>query len=109
MKIDYENIPVKVEKQFKGGEGETVMRAFADDMGRMMKLCLKPGCSIGFHTHEGDCEIVYIISGRARCFYDDTVEALSAGDVHYCPEGHGHSMTNPYEEDLIFFGVVPKK
>ena len=65
MKIDYENIPVKVEKQFKGGEGETVMRAFADDMGRMMKLCLKPGCSIGFHTHEATARS-FTLSADAR-------------------------------------------
>ena len=33
--------------------------------------------------------------------------ALSAGDFHYCPEGHEHSFINDGDSDLVFIAVVP--
>ena len=109
MIIDYKTIEEQTELKFKGGNGELVTRNFVDDKNKIMMSYLKPGANIGYHQHELNSEIIYILSGEGHFEYDGTIEKVKAGDVHYCPEGHGHSMTNPYEEDLIFFGVVPKK
>ena len=45
------------------------------------KLILRPGCSLGKHMHEGEEEIITILSGHAA--YDDngTIVALEAGDT----------------------------
>ena len=40
--------------------------------------------------------------------YDNQEELLKAGDCHYCPKGHAHSLINNSEQDLIFYAVVPE-
>lgn len=34
---------------------------------------------------------------------------IEAGQAHYCPEGHEHSLINDTESDLVFFAVVPQQ
>ena len=34
-----------------------------------MYSTLRPGASTGLHTHEGNCEIIYVVSGTAT-FHD---------------------------------------
>ena len=41
--------------------------------------------------------------------YMMTEESLEAGDCHYCPKGHTHSLINVGKEDLVFFAVVPEQ
>ena len=38
---------------------------------------------------------------------DNELLTLEAGQCHYCPQGHTHSLINDSEEDLVFFAVVP--
>ena len=70
---------------------------------------LVPGASIGLHTHEAGSEIVYILSGEGKALYDGGQETLTAGDCHYCPKGHSHSLINGGGEDLVFFAVIPQQ
>ena len=42
------------------------------------------------------------------CHYDDVVETVGPGQVHYCPKGHAHYMANDGTEDLVFFAIVPE-
>ena len=69
---------------------------------------LKPGASSGYHAHEQNSEIVYIISGEGHFRYDDTTEPFSAGCVHYCPMGHSHAMFNDGDTDVVYFAIVPE-
>ena len=39
---------------------------------------------------------------------DDELLPLEAGQCHYCPQGHSHSLINDSTEELVFFAVVPK-
>ena len=48
-----------------------------------------------------------ILEGEGKVLYDDGEEAVKAGMIHYCPEGHSHSLINSGSEDLIFAAVVP--
>ena len=71
---------------------------------------LEPGCTIGYHCHDTSSEIIYILSGLARCLYDDGEETLTPGQAHYCPKGHSHSLINASEtEPLNYFAVVPEQ
>ncbi len=108
MIIDFENIKEEVINNFKGGEGELDTRNFVDESNKIMLSTLKPGASSGYHIHEQNCEIVYIISGKGYFKYDDTIERIAAGKVHYCPKGHGHSMVNDGKEDLVYLAIVPE-
>ncbi len=107
MKIGFESMEEKVLPNFKGGEKEYRVFMFDDENNKIMKGKLIPGASIGYHKHEGTSEIIFIISGKGRVLYDDTEEKVSAGECHYCPEGHSHSLINDSDEDLIFFAAVP--
>ena len=110
MKIDFSNIQEVANPQFKGGEGDTHFRTFNDGMNKIMRGRLDVGCSIGFHKHETNSEIIFILSGEARCLYDDGVENLVPGQCHYCPKGHSHSLINASAtEPLTFFAIVPEQ
>ncbi len=100
-------------KCIRGGNGETLMKKIlsgADEMngkGRMFNLMtLLPGRSIGEHTHTGDNEIFYFLSGTGR--YNDngkTVE-VAPGDVAVCRDGEIHSLANEGSEPLVFIAVI---
>lgn len=57
-------------------------------------LTLNPGSGVGYHTHEGETEIFYIIDGEAEYNDNGTEVKLQAGDVAICAPGEGHSITN---------------
>ncbi len=109
MIIDFETIPEETIKNFRGGQSETVARLFSDDNGKIMYGKLKPGASIGLHTHETSSEIIYILQGKGKALYDDGSEEVTAGMCHYCPKGHSHSLINDSDKNLVFFAVVPEQ
>ena len=94
MKVEFGAMEETAIPGFKGGEGVTHARMFADGRNRIMRGRLEPGCSIGLHTHEGSSEIVYVLSGTGKALY--------------CPEGHAHSLVNDGTQTLEFFAVVPQ-
>lgn len=108
MRIDFEHMTENTVEHFKGGDGTFVNKMFQDDHNKIMLAHLTPGSSIGLHTHETNSEIIYILSGAGKVLYDGQEIALSAGDCHYCPKGHQHSLINNGQEDLHFFAVVPE-
>lgn len=108
MIIDINKLPVKTMVNFNGGEKELVTNMFVDDAGnKIFRGKLAPGASIGLHTHETSCEVIYVLKGKGIVLYDGEYEDVSEGLCHYCPKGHSHSLINNSDEDLIFFAVVP--
>ena len=106
MIIDFDKIPEVHIDGFKGGKGRLDTRNYDDGKATIMYSTLRPGASSGLHVHEGNCEIVFVISGIATFHYDDHVEECRAGQCHYCPEGHSHYMENLTDHDLVYFAVV---
>lgn len=102
-------------ENMRGGEGSVTIVNIADaadmyDKNRLFaKLIIKPGCSVGYHVHENETEIYYIISGTA--LYDDngTKVELNPGDVTFTPSGHGHGVANNGDSDLIVIALIPLK
>ena len=108
MVIDFSKIaPLDIEG-FKGGKGTLTARNYTDDNCKIMKHVLAPGASTGLHKHEGNCEIVYVLSGEATVHYDGKVEQVKVGQVHYCPMGHSHYMENLTDAPLEYYAVVPE-
>ena len=64
MIIRFDEMDLTVLPAFKGGEKEYRAKMFFDGSNRIMKGLLIPGASIGMHTHEDSCEIIFILSGR---------------------------------------------
>ena len=103
--------------EFKGGTKELAANMFFDGTNRIFRGCLVPGASIGVHTHEDSCEMIFIISGNGSVLeaepgMESTPETseVTAGDCLYCQKGHSHSLVNTSEtEDLVFYAAVPKQ
>lgn len=114
MIIDFSRMDVTVLPNFKGGEKEFAANMFFDGTNRIFKGTLVPGASIGVHKHEGNCEMIFILSGKGTLLEqapesEPVYNEVNAGDCLYCPEGHAHSLMNTSEEDLVFYAVVPKQ
>ena len=109
MIIDFNEIPLSRTEHFKGGDKFYLSRMFEDERCKIMQGTLVPGASIGLHTHEDSCEVIYCISGRGAEVCDGVAETLLPGQVHYCPKGHTHTLRNDGEEDLVFIATVPKQ
>ena len=99
--------------QFKGGEKELRANMFFDGTNRAFRGTLVPGATIGMHTHEDSCEMIFILSGSGSIVETTpgtdqvTVQPVSAGDCLYCPKGHSHSLQNlDGSEDLVFYAAV---
>ena len=101
-----------VREQMKGGPGaveqtECVFKNEMYDKARLFgKLTLKPGCGIGYHVHEGESELFYIISGTAEYNDNGTTVTLNAGDVAVCKDGEGHGVTNNGTETVEMFATI---
>ena len=108
MIIDPNKIKEELITGFKGGKGELLTRCYSDGKCKIMFSHLKPGASSGLHKHEGNSEIMYVISGTMTFYYDGKKEVAEAGQVHYCPEGHEHYMQNDTDEDVYYFAIVPE-
>lgn len=109
MVIDFEHEDFVGIPNFKGGEGHFDAKMHDDGKCKIIRGRVEPGCSSGYHLHEKNAEIIYVISGAARFNYDGTDEVVCAGNAHYCPEGHSHAMFNASEtEPCEVFCVVPE-
>lgn len=116
MIIDFSKMDVTVLPNFKGGEKEFAANMFFDGTNRIFKGVLVPGATIGMHTHDDSCEVIFILSGHGTIVEKDpvaeseTVSAVGPGDCLYCPKGHSHSLQNTSADgDLVFYAVVPKQ
>ena len=116
MTIDFGKMDVTVLPNFKGGEKDFAANMFFDGTNRIFKGRLIPGATIGMHTHDDSCEVIFILEGqgiiveREADSDKDTISPISVGDCLYCPKGYSHSLQNNSEEgDLVFYAVVPKQ
>lgn len=108
MILDFSQLQENENPGFKGGDGSFFVRAFSDGAVRIMEGRLEPGSSIGMHTHTGNCEVLYLLEGCGTLAYPNgQTETLLPGEVHYCPEGCGHSLQNRGSVTLRFVAVVP--
>ncbi len=108
MVIHYNEMPETANPNFKGGEGALMAKMFFDGTNRILHGRLEPGSTIGYHLHETNSEIIYVLAGTGKVLIDGEYEAVAAGDCHYCPKGHSHSLINDSQADLVFFAVVPE-
>ena len=109
MIVDFAGIPEQKIPHFQGGEKEFAVRMLNAPACRILHGRLIPGASIGLHTHETSSEIIYVLSGSGKVLYDGAWEEISAGQAHYCPKGHAHSLVNSGSEELVFFAAVPEQ
>lgn len=67
---------------------------------------LQPGCSVGFHIHEGESETYYIFHGEAEFNDNGIIKVVSTGDVTFTPAGQGHGIKNVGDESLEIIALI---
>ncbi len=103
---------VEYREHMRDGDGTVEITNFAtpkelNDKGRLFaRITLKPGCGIGYHVHEQDSEIFYIMKGTAEYNDNGTITTVTAGDVTVCPAGTGHSVANKTDEIVELIAVI---
>lgn len=71
-------------------------------------LTLIPGASIGYHVHEGETELFYFMEGCGRVQDDDQFYDICAGDCMATFSGHGHSVENTGDHNLVLLAAIIK-
>ena len=104
-----------IKEKLKDGEGFVDFKQIAskEELYNKIKmystLTLKPGNSIGYHTHVGEEEVMLINKGEGL-YKDDGVETtLHEGDVTICLENHYHGITNVSNSDLEIIALIIEK
>ena len=98
--------------ELKGGNGtaEFCHILSAEELGKAGRLfartVLHPGASVGYHIHEGEYEVYYILQGTAKLTQDGEVYELQPGDMSVCPDGSAHGIENCGDQDLHFIAAV---
>lgn len=69
-------------------------------------LTLPPGAGIGYHTHENEEEIFYVIKGSAMLDDNGVTRTIKPGDTSLTGNGAGHSLSNAGDDDLVVMAVI---
>ena len=115
MKI--ENTKTDIYANRFGGNGDVIIEHYIDEkllndsVVMYAKVTLKPGCSLGYHIHDGNSETIVVLAGHAEYNDNGTPILLAAGDMVHCPSGEGHAIGNPADADcdLLLQALVIKK
>ena len=108
-----EEFRIEYKEHMRDGDGTVQLTHFItgpeelNGKGRLFaKITLNPGCSIGYHVHEGAAEPFYILTGTAE--YNDAgeIRTVTAGDVTVCPTGTGHGIANKTDEVVELVAVI---
>ena len=108
-----EECKTELREHMRDGNGTVKLTHFIEgagelcDKGRLFsKITLEPGCSIGFHVHENDSELFYIIKGTAEYNDNGEIKTVTSGDVTICPAGEGHGIGNGSDEPVELIAVI---
>jgi len=103
---------VKQNENMRGGEGVVVIEHLLTpeelyDKGRLYaRLTLEPGCSIGYHVHEGEMESFFIVSGQAEVSDNGELVLVSGGDTVLTRSGEGHSVKSVGADPLVMIAQI---
>ena len=106
------DMTANIREHMRDGDGKVVITNILDKgeyngKTRMLaKITLNPGCSIGYHVHENEEEIFYIIKGTAAYNDNGTEVTLNTGDSSICTSGHGHAIANKTDGTVEIMAAI---
>ncbi len=99
-------------RQRFGGDGEVILEHVLDEklyngkVSVFARVLLKPGCSLGYHEHNGNSETYFILQGTAEYNDNGTIVEVHPGDTTFCPSGQGHAIANKSSADVVFMALI---
>ncbi len=70
------------------------------------RLTVKPGSSIGEHTHTDDAEIYYVLEGEVIALDNGCSVTVRKGDCMFTGGGESHALENRSCEDAVILAIV---
>lgn len=96
----------ELQKKCHNGVGSIVFREifgngdFKSKLEFFHETSIKPNSTIGYHKHEGDEEIYYIVQGRGMMTVDGVEKIVVSGDAVITYSGSSHGLKNLSSKDL---------
>lgn len=113
MIINFKDSEKIVSEKPRGGDGIITGFRYLDnyDLSNNLKGFyvneLDINSTIGYHIHENDEEIYFILEGTGIVIEDnDKRTPVSKGDLIYTKKGEGHGMINTGKEPLKFVAFI---
>ena len=111
MLIKRNEMKTEVKEKMRGGEGRVELVHLVDcenekNIRMLAEITLKPGCSIGGHSHENETEYFIILSGEGVVNDDGTEKTVKAGDTVITGNGASHSISNNGSVPLVLHAVI---
>lgn len=113
MIIRKEDVGINVRQHLRGGSGEVRQQTVVknDEVPNLRAhgiQTIEKGATIGYHIHENETEIYFVLKGRAG--FDDNGKRviLNEGDAIITRSGEGHAVSNAGDGDLVIFTTIIK-
>ena len=104
---------LKTETKFNGDGKEKMFKTNLADLDikdpgiRLFSLVqVKPGEEVEYHTHTGESESFFILSGKGVYNDNGTDVEITPGMVTLTPSGEGHAIKNIGSEMLVFIALI---
>lgn len=104
---------IDIRERMRGGEGSVKIEHLwipGEEMkahNRLFaKLTIAPGSGIGFHPHDKEEEVFYVIKGRAEADDNGKTVILNPGDTILTGNGAGHAIKSVGDGDLELLAVI---
>lgn len=107
-----QEMAVELRENMRGGRGTVAIKhLFRQDeltgKARLVaEITIPAGGSIGFHQHDQEEEIYYIISGQGKVLDQDVTKEVGPGDAILTGGGKGHSVENNGVGPLVMMAVI---
>jgi len=103
----------EVRERMRGGSGAVeILHVFKQGELRSGKarlfarLRLASGCSIGWHLHDNEEEVFYILAGHGLLTEEGRQAEVGPGDAALTGGGAGHAIENAGSEPLELLAVI---
>ena len=103
---------VTTRENMRGGDGSVVTTSVVEkeelnEKGRLFgTIRLEPGCSIGYHVHEGESEIFHFLSGSAVYNANGEEVVVREGDTTVTSSGQGHAVKNVSDKPCVVLALI---
>ncbi|HYA14329.1 MAG TPA: cupin domain-containing protein [Syntrophales bacterium] len=95
-------------------KGKGVVRLFhlleKEELSGRGRLCareiIEPGNSVGYHSHEGDFELYYVLEGEGILNDNGFETTVRKGDVVRTGNGESHSVKNIGDKNLELITII---
>lgn len=106
-----DNITPVIEQAVRGGNGSVHAHKLLDQYsGSALKslgiVRLEPGASIGDHSHTGDEDFYYCISGTGVVVDNGVEHPFTPGTLQITRDGETQALRNTGETELVFLGAL---